>query len=93
MLVTADGVRQPGTWRGLVRQPSRKELEEAYLNGTSSAFRPDLVIQRDPAKHMVEKMLMIEEKLEGLKLEARMEEASGLNPTGEEWDPLTPRII
>lgn len=87
VLVTADGVRQPGLWRGLERHPMRKD---ELLRPPS--FRPDLGIQLDVEKHAIQKMVLIEEKLEKLKLQAQSEEAGEEEwGQGEEWVSLTPQ--
>lgn len=87
MLVTADGIRQPGLWRGRERSPLRKD---ELLR--PPAFRPDLGIQLDAAKHAIQKMVLMEEKLEKLKLQAQSEEAGEEEwDPGEEWVSLTPQ--
>jgi len=63
------------------RLPCRKELETA-----PASFRPDLALKRSPTKAVIEKMLKIEYRLEGLKHQARLEAESGY----DEWDPMSP---
>jgi len=71
------------------RSASSGSLRSFRTSTPPVSFRPDLAIKRDPTKAIVEKMLHIEQRIEELKLEAKMEAESGVTPTGEDdWDPV-----
>ena len=71
------------------RSASSGSLRSFRKSTPPVSFRADLAIKRDPNKAMVEKMLHIEQRIEELKLEAKLEAESGVTPTGEDdWDPV-----